>query len=399
MAESVLPTDAVLAGVSEPRSPHARDRGPNECDAATAGLVREILVDAAAAWGDDPSAIVVGADHQTVRGQLSRLWSRAVEALGDAPDPGRAAVLAALLARIREVEQHIADLRVSHGVRVVRDLRSAFARLQRSSSVEELFSATVSEMTGLDFDRCMISTVEDRIWHVYDMHIPQDPHMAAEFVAIGHEDPPLLDDRLIESDVVVRGEALVVSDVQHHPRVNRAMTAMSGCDSYVIAPFSARGRTVGILHADSYFRRRTMTAADREVLGLFAVGLGQMFERVSVMEGLGELTRGLTGLVDGPVVPVPRTPGPERAEPVPRPAEPRLESPLSARETEVIELMCAGESNRGIARRLFISEGTVKTHVSHVLRKLEVSNRAEAVAYWIRLRGGEVDSPARACLR
>jgi DNA-binding NarL/FixJ family response regulator len=57
---------------------------------------------------------------------------------------------------------------------------------------------------------------------------------------------------------------------------------------------------------------------------------------------------------------------------------------LSVREVEVIELLAAGASNRRIARKLMIAEGTVKTHVTHILRKLGAANRAEAVAYWLR---------------
>ena len=54
--------------------------------------------------------------------------------------------------------------------------------------------------------------------------------------------------------------------------------------------------------------------------------------------------------------------------------------PLSAREREVIELVAKGTSNREIARELFISEATVKTHLTHLYGKLGVKERAAAVA-------------------
>ncbi len=47
--------------------------------------------------------------------------------------------------------------------------------------------------------------------------------------------------------------------------------------------------------------------------------------------------------------------------------------------------MAEGDTNARIARRLVISEGTVKTHVKHILRKLGASNRAEAVSRWVQL--------------
>lgn len=52
---------------------------------------------------------------------------------------------------------------------------------------------------------------------------------------------------------------------------------------------------------------------------------------------------------------------------------------FSAREKEVLVLISKGCSNKAIAERLFISEKTVKTHLYNIYKKLDVSNRAEAV--------------------
>jgi ATP/maltotriose-dependent transcriptional regulator MalT len=52
---------------------------------------------------------------------------------------------------------------------------------------------------------------------------------------------------------------------------------------------------------------------------------------------------------------------------------------LSEREIEVLRLVAAGLSNRDIGQRLFISEKTVKTHLSNIMGKLGVSNRTQAV--------------------
>jgi len=53
---------------------------------------------------------------------------------------------------------------------------------------------------------------------------------------------------------------------------------------------------------------------------------------------------------------------------------------LSDRELEVLTLIAQGETNRGAATRLFISEATVKTHLLHIYAKLDVGDRAAAVA-------------------
>ena len=61
-----------------------------------------------------------------------------------------------------------------------------------------------------------------------------------------------------------------------------------------------------------------------------------------------------------------------------------LEEPLTAREREVLELVSQGLSNKLIARRLQISEHTVKFHISSISTKLGASSRTEAVSRGVR---------------
>jgi len=63
-----------------------------------------------------------------------------------------------------------------------------------------------------------------------------------------------------------------------------------------------------------------------------------------------------------------------------------LDEPLSLRELEVLRLMAAGFANADIAKKLFISINTVKTHISHIFGKLGVASRTQAVAKARRLR-------------
>jgi NarL family two-component system response regulator LiaR len=63
----------------------------------------------------------------------------------------------------------------------------------------------------------------------------------------------------------------------------------------------------------------------------------------------------------------------------PRPSEPEKSNyDLTVREMEVLVLLVEGLNNREIGERLFVSRATAKAHVSHILDKMGVSNRAEA---------------------
>ena len=61
--------------------------------------------------------------------------------------------------------------------------------------------------------------------------------------------------------------------------------------------------------------------------------------------------------------------------------EPALPDGLTTREAEVLSLIAAGLTNGQIARRLYVSEATVKTHVNHIFTKAGLHDRAQAVGY------------------
>ena len=64
---------------------------------------------------------------------------------------------------------------------------------------------------------------------------------------------------------------------------------------------------------------------------------------------------------------------------------PKLPEPLTPREMDVLRLLAQGQSNKEIARALHLVEETVKSHVRHILAKLSVQSRTQAVLAAIRL--------------
>jgi len=65
-------------------------------------------------------------------------------------------------------------------------------------------------------------------------------------------------------------------------------------------------------------------------------------------------------------------------------SKPRPGGILSAREREILQMLADGLSNREVSERLVVSVETVKTHVKHILAKLEAEHRTQAVAIGIR---------------
>jgi DNA-binding NarL/FixJ family response regulator len=81
---------------------------------------------------------------------------------------------------------------------------------------------------------------------------------------------------------------------------------------------------------------------------------------------------------------------------IPRPMPPKEFDELTAREQEVFRLIANGLSNTEIAQELYISDTTVKTHITHILQKLNLRDRVQAVvlAYQTGLFARDSQRPA-----
>ncbi|MGI9161751.1 MAG: LuxR C-terminal-related transcriptional regulator [Mycobacterium sp.] len=357
-------------------------------------------------------ASFIGSDEEdTIRefgfAHIESTLTAARDRLVELTQSNNVTVLAPALARLTELLTSLTELQIRVSQEKVRQthkryeaVRNALARLQGVKSIEQMLEKAPAALCRCGFDRVIISSIEESTWTVQRVHIQADPDWADEIARAGLDHPMQIDHMLVESGMVRRRTPILVDDVQSNPLTNAAIRAASLSRSYVAAPIMADGRVIGMLHADCYSSRRHVDRDDLAILGMFAEGFSYAFGRVNLVERLHlarnqiqRMARDVATAAED-LCTAQTTFGRRQDSGGDRPAPPvaaslaantRIESLLSRREIEVLSLMTQGKSNREIATHLVIAEGTVKTHVKNVLRKLKAANRAEAVFRFMRM--------------
>ncbi|HYF26033.1 MAG TPA: LuxR C-terminal-related transcriptional regulator [Baekduia sp.] len=359
-------------------------------------------------------------------GRVADAVARAHQVVGDAPADGApwtpaeieaaearidevtAALLAgggahgALLVELRDLRAELGARRAAQRLEAVSGLQKALEKLRGVASFDRLMQrAPEVIVTHLGFDRVIISRVEERLWIPVNVHVRGDPEWAERILAAaaGHTQP--LDRMVIETEMVRRRGPVLVRDVQERQDVHLPIASTSDSRSYAAAPIMPEGSVIGFLHADHYLSRRHPDEFDRDLLFAFAEAFGLVVERTVLsgrLRAQGDRVRSLAASLEGVIeelrdaevrlegAPAPTGEAAVRRAPAP-PADHRLASLLTTRELEVTRLLANGASNAEIANRLVISEGTVKSHVKQILRKLRAANRAEAASKYVRLVG------------
>lgn len=279
--------------------------------------------------------------------------------------------------------------------------REAFARLEpgvtklrEMTSPPAIFDAAPRRLVqSSEFERALLSTVDESRLVVRAAHFEDDPEGAEAALARLTERPIALEHPLLEAEVLRRRRATAVAEAGVNPRVSPVLTEAMGWSSYVAAPVVIQGRVIAVLHADR--RDGKLDVLHRDLLWRFAVGLGQAYESASLRRRvrrereymrrfLDRLDARLGELSDSAIEFAPATsPAASLASPGAAEGAQAFEGVLTRRELEILALLAEGLSNRKIADRLVISEGTVKFHVNSILRKLRAQNRAEAVSRYL----------------
>jgi DNA-binding CsgD family transcriptional regulator len=280
------------------------------------------------------------------------------------------------LGALRRAERELVVARAQRRVDALDRVRDALHRLGEVGSPQGFLQRAADELgAGSDFDRVLISEIRDGTLVPHAVWVRDEPEPGAtaarlQGVAVRLSYP------LAEAEVArTRRPALVPAGGRSPAALRDAL----GLDSYVVVALALSGATAGMLHADA---ARPVDEVDLRVAALYADGLSRAFERAALYRTLQHHRQELRGAVGWMSERLTHAQGlADVAE------DGTGEAPhgdLTAREAEVMGLLARGMTNVAIARALVISEGTVKYHVKNILRKLQATSRADAVAKFLR---------------
>lgn len=237
-----------------------------------------------------------------------------------------------------------------------------------------------------DFTRVMLSRVEADAWRPWEVSYAVNPDLDRHFAT------HLRGVRIPFATSVAEDRARrELRPVVFDPATGAGATPLplvGLTSSYVVIPLVASSGIFGLLHADHHPGPRHAGPAERDALWLLADGFSLLYERAVLSERLraqhARIRRALVDVDTGAgalltsELGLDRDP-PRETTPGSAPAPDQLTG-LTPRQRDIAELMAKGYGNAAIARDLLIVEGTVKTHVKAVMRKLGAVNRAEAIA-------------------
>jgi len=333
---------------------------------------------------------------------VSTLTWLCIERLREQP-PGRAATAAIceLAGDLQQLSLELYDHEMVSRTRRITACEAGLARLRAMTTSADLVDRACEELIRSGgFGRAVLGRVEDGAWtpwkaHFVDPSIDGDSHWFDAWL----DTKIPLDEMMLETQLLTERRPELVHDtsaVHVHRIIREGMST-----SYVIAPIMPAGNVVGFLHADHHPSARRCDEADRDVLWAFAEGFGHIYERTVLLERLRaqrEQIRDTLGVVESTMMElceseIELATAAEGRSAFTRTAVSVLTTmsgnvdELTPRERAVLELMVGGAKNKTIAEMLVITEGTVKSHVKHILRKLGAVNRSQAIAHYLGVPG------------
>lgn len=310
----------------------------------------------------------------------------------------RTAALCELAMRGAQLDTDLRSRDLRRRRAVLAGIETALGRLRSIPSPDDVAAAVCVELVrSCGYGRAMLSRVTDGVWRPWMAHFGhREIRDTDEEWMAGLEIP--MSTMSLERELLASGRPAFVADAEGDPRTLKQFVSAVGTRSYVVAPIVPAGRIIGLIHADYYPVARRVDDVDAHLLGAFAHGFGRVYERAVLLQRLGrerdhvrETLKNAEMIMDNLA----------RAEvELVRHADERssagtattlamtggsaeIDELLTVREREVMALLVTGQTNGAIAERLVISEGTVKSHVKQILRKLGAVNRSEVIARYL----------------
>jgi LuxR family transcriptional regulator, regulator of acetate metabolism len=278
---------------------------------------------------------------------------------------------------------------------------AAIRRLRVAASPERLFREAANALCDtMGFERAAVFSLQGRSLVLESLRERGVRGSRNGVVAQLRADPVKLEPWVRESEVLRRREPILVADARKDRRV---LGLLPGTGSFVAAPVVCDEQALALVHADRGREGKAVTDQDRDMLWVFAEALGYALERCLLAERLRTQSEqvialvrsteaGVTGLGKADMqLPALRFP----SQGVRNGTDRGMSSLLTRRELEVFGMLAEGESNARIAQRLVVSDDTVKTHVKHILRKLGVNNRSQAVSRYFQAQAAPEDAHFR----
>ncbi|WP_330256101.1 LuxR C-terminal-related transcriptional regulator [Nocardia sp. NBC_00565] len=276
------------------------------------------------------------------------------------------------------------------------DCAAGLSRLRGIPDTTALLDVACEEIVlRCGFQRAVLSRVEGKSWRPWMAHFSAEREAESWFVDwINHSIP--LDSRAPETQLMSKRRPSLVYDTSNAPVYRPIIVDAGRSKSYVVAPIVHGEDVVGFVHADHYPLTRRTDEGDRDVLWAFTDGFSHIYERTVLLERLRRQRDQVRELVGAAVdrmdelcetgVELARQSAGARQEAasITAPGAYGDTGDLTEREADVFRLMVAGATNRAIAEELVITEGTVKSHVKHILRKFGAANRSQAIAWSLR---------------
>jgi DNA-binding CsgD family transcriptional regulator len=325
---------------------------------------------------------------------LTTARSHLESVVGDRRSTGRVRAEALrVLVDVHRTQSRGLQRRRATAVRAISEIRQCMAGLEGLNTAELVHHIPLRLCGNLSFRRAMVSSVSGSTWIPRHLHIADRLPTEQQFLDYVATNRINLQYAPFESEAVRLRAPMLSTSPDSDQRTFKELVEISGCEGYIAAPIVSRGRSIGLLHVDQPDHGR-ISRTDAEIVGVAAECTSLLFEHALLEERLAasaaQIESGLA-LVAAELTETGRHTHPMGEEfdedQATRSARATGHEPsfLTPRERDVMREMITGATNADIARALYISEETVKSHLKQISKKLGTSTRAAAIAKFAQL--------------